>query len=272
MKSISKLLRQSGHKQFFKGTEQIQKRLFSLTNNKFENENLNNETKKDPKINLLQSKRVFTKSSVNRVKTRVTATELPKKNPKEEKKWPKCKAVLRQCPGSPHRLMQIADYVRGLSARQALKDLETLNRRQSIYVYKLIQSAMFNGENNIGLNAERLVIHEIFVTKGRTRKRYKIHARGKYGVQITRWSHLTVILAEVPELENERRLGSRGWTNERWDKFYQSQMDEQIEEEVEFEPEEENKQEMEQQQKEEEEEVVNESKIEQVKEEEEIKK
>jgi hypothetical protein len=113
----------------------------------------------DPKVELISPK-LFTKSSVGRTKTRITASDLPKKDPKEEKSWPKCKAILRHVPGSPHRLMQIADFVRGLSARQALKDLENLNRRQTSYVYKLIQSAMFNGENNHGLNAERLVLRK----------------------------------------------------------------------------------------------------------------
>jgi hypothetical protein len=35
---------------------------------------------------------------------------------------------------------------------------------------------------------------------------------------------MTVILAEVPDRENERRLGTRGWTNKTWEKYYQTQM------------------------------------------------
>jgi hypothetical protein len=39
-------------------------------------------------------------------------------------------------------------------------------------------------------------------------------------------SHITIILMEVPEQENERRLGARGWKNETWEKYYQKELDE----------------------------------------------
>jgi len=149
--------------------------------------------------------------------------DLPKRDFKLEKTYPTTSAHLKYCPGSPHRLMQLADYIRGKNARQALMDLKVTNRRQARYVYQLVRSGMMNGENNHSLNADRLLIKEIYVTKGPHRKRLKIHARGKRGVQTLKFSHIKVILMEVPERENERKLGNHGWTNKKWEKYYSEQ-------------------------------------------------
>lgn len=169
----------------------------------------------------LRSPPIVSKSSLLRNKTRLTAVDLPKRDVKLENTWPTTSAYLRYCPGSKHRLMQIATYIRGASARQALMDLRTLNRRQAPYVQKLLVSAMKNGENNHSLNADRLVIKQIYVTKGPHRQRLRFHAKGRRGVQTKQYSHIRVILMEVPERENERKLGNRGWTNAKWEKYFE---------------------------------------------------
>jgi ribosomal protein L22 len=175
----------------------------------------------------LISPRIQTKSALERTKTRLTAVDLPKRNIKQEATWPTSTAILRSVPGSQYRLQQVADYVRGLNARQALMDLKKLNRRHAYYVYHLVRSAMFNGENHKNLNADRLVLKTIFVTKGKHHKRLKIHARGKTGIRTIKSSHIRVVLMEVPERENERKLGARGWNNDTWEKYYEKQSENQ---------------------------------------------
>lgn len=171
----------------------------------------------------MKSPPIVTKSSLLRKKTRLTAVDLPKRDSKLESTYPTTSALLRYCPGSPHRLMQIADFVRGSSARQALMDLKKTNRRQVPYVERLITSAMKNGENNHSLNADRMVIKEIYVTKGPHQKRLRFHAKMKRGIQTKKYSHIKVILMEVPERENERKLGNKGWTNKTWEKYFEKQ-------------------------------------------------
>jgi large subunit ribosomal protein L22 len=157
--------------------------------------------------------------------SRITAKDLPKRNPKEEAKWPTCRAVLKDEKQSYKKMCQIVDVIRRLSARQALQELKKIHRRPVENIRKTLQSAMFNAENNHNMNGDRLVIKEIFVTKGTYLKRLKIHAKGRRGIMERKKSHVTIILMEVPEQENERRLGDRGWKNSTWEKYYQRQLE-----------------------------------------------
>ena len=78
----------------------------------------------------------------------------------------------------------------------ALAVLEYNPRYASGLVKKLIESAMANAENNLGLNRDNLYIAECYANKGPTMKRIKPRAQGRaYRIE-KRTSHITVVLDE----------------------------------------------------------------------------
>lgn len=168
------------------------------------------------------------KSSHLRHATRITASKQPKITRKMMDSWPGVTAQRKNVPGSRHRLMQVLDFVRGCSARQALLDLRFLNRRHAKVVASAIKEAMFRAENKAGLNADRLIIKYIFASKARNgpprfrwRGRAYKHRRANYR------SRFWVSLVEAPYMENEVRLGRKGWKNATWERYYMKQAEKQ---------------------------------------------
>ena len=90
----------------------------------------------------------------------------------------------------------VLDAIRGKDVDTALAILEYNPRYASGLVKKLIESAMANAENNLGLNRDNLYIAECYANKGPTMKRIKPRAQGRaYRIE-KRTSHITVVLDE----------------------------------------------------------------------------
>ena len=90
----------------------------------------------------------------------------------------------------------VLDAVRGKDVHTALAILEYNPRYASGLVKKLIESAIANAENNLGMNRDNLYIAECYANKGPTMKRIKPRAQGRaYRIE-KRTSHITVVLDE----------------------------------------------------------------------------
>jgi large subunit ribosomal protein L22 len=90
----------------------------------------------------------------------------------------------------------VLDAIRGKDVNEALAILQYNNRKGSKVIYKLLQSAVANAENNNGLKAENLYVAECFANKGPTMKRIHPRAQGRaYRIE-KRTSHITVVLDE----------------------------------------------------------------------------
>ena len=90
----------------------------------------------------------------------------------------------------------VLDAIRGKDVNEALAILKYNNRKGSTVIYKLLQSAIANAENNNGLKADNLYIAECFANKGPTMKRIHPRAQGRaYRIE-KRTSHITVVLDE----------------------------------------------------------------------------
>ena len=90
----------------------------------------------------------------------------------------------------------VLDAVRGKDVQTALAILEYNPRYASGLIKKLIESAMANAENNLGLNRDNLYVAECYANKGPTMKRIKPRAQGRaYRIE-RRMSHITVVLDE----------------------------------------------------------------------------
>jgi large subunit ribosomal protein L22 len=112
-------------------------------------------------------------------------------------------AIARQVRISALKVRRVVDLVRGMPAKDALDVLRFAPQGASEPVYKLVASAIANGENNDGLNGDDLYISQIFVDEGMSMKRVKARAKGRGDRMTKRSSHITVVLepkgAEAPK-------------------------------------------------------------------------
>ena len=118
------------------------------------------------------------------------------KRERNEKKDTRPSAKISYARVSVTKACFVLDAIRGKDVNEALAILKYNNRKGSTVIYKLLQSAIANAENNNGLKADNLYIAECFANKGPTRKRIHPRAQGRaYRIE-KRTSHITVVLDE----------------------------------------------------------------------------
>lgn len=115
---------------------------------------------------------------------------------------------------APRKTKLVADLIRGLDVDAALNQLDSLTKRTSPHMKKLLLSAMANGENNLGLDKSNLYVYDILVGGGPTLKRWMPKAFGRAGEIRKRTSKIEIVLEERVEgkgrktkeqLEEERK-------------------------------------------------------------------
>lgn len=104
---------------------------------------------------------------------------------------------------SPRKLRLVCDQVRGMNALQALAILRFMPQKGAKFVYKTVESALANAENNLELDRDAFVIKTIYADGGPMLKRFKAGARGRYKPRLKRTSHLTIILSDGAAKENK---------------------------------------------------------------------
>ncbi len=106
------------------------------------------------------------------------------------------RAQIRYVWQSPRKVRLVVDRVRGMDALEALSLLKLMPQRAAKPVYKLINSAVANAENNFGMVGEDLYIAQIAADEGPIRRWRRFGARGRFKPIRKRSSHVTVILRE----------------------------------------------------------------------------
>jgi large subunit ribosomal protein L22 len=100
---------------------------------------------------------------------------------------------------SPRKLGLIATLIKGMSAAEALVQLQFSRKRISGEVRVLLQSAIANAENNHNLDIDRLYISEVRVGKSIAMKRFHARARGRGAKVIKSFSNMEIIVRESEE-------------------------------------------------------------------------
>ena len=90
----------------------------------------------------------------------------------------------------------VMDAIRGKDVETALAILQYNPRYASSVIYKLLNSAVANAENNKGMNRSNLYVAECTASNGPIMKRIQPRAQGRAYRINKRMSHLTVILDE----------------------------------------------------------------------------
>jgi large subunit ribosomal protein L22 len=109
------------------------------------------------------------------------------------------RAVLRDATFSAYKAREVLDLIRGLDVALARDVLHFCERDAAIDVGKVLDSAIANAGHNDQLDAEDLFVSACFADEGRTLKRGRPRARGRYTRIRKRTCHITVIVSRLPE-------------------------------------------------------------------------
>lgn len=110
------------------------------------------------------------------------------------------RANAKYLPISAQKVRLVVDRVRGLGVDEALTVLKFMPQKGAELVFKVVESAVANAEENFELNREDLYIKTIYADEGPMRKWRKFGARGRFKPWLRRSAHVTVILREREEL------------------------------------------------------------------------
>ena len=109
----------------------------------------------------------------------------------------RARAVARYIRISPRKVQVVIDLIRGKKVDDALAILMYTPKSAAPVVEKLLNSAIANAENNLGLNRDDLYVAEVFANQGPTLKRYWARSHGRADQILKRTSHITVVLDQV---------------------------------------------------------------------------
>jgi large subunit ribosomal protein L22 len=123
--------------------------------------------------------------------------------PKQERRLAdnEAMAVATLVRSSPQKLGLLAGLINGMKVDKALVALEFNRKRVSEVVFKALQSAVANAENNHALDVDRLYVAEASVGKRLVMKRFKPRARGRAGKVVKHFSQLRIVVRERAEQE-----------------------------------------------------------------------
>lgn len=106
------------------------------------------------------------------------------------------KASLRYARVGAQKARLVADMVRGQNVNQAVKTLTVLNKKSSLIIKKLIESAVANADYKKTMDIDKLFVKTIYVDQGPVLKRFRPRAQGRaYGIR-KKTSHINVTLEE----------------------------------------------------------------------------
>ena len=106
------------------------------------------------------------------------------------------KATTRHTRTSALKLRLPISEVKGKNAGQALTILKFMPVKAAGIIYKTLQSAIANAENNHDLDVDELVGAEAFVGNNLVMKRWPPRSRGRTGKILKPVSELTIVVRE----------------------------------------------------------------------------
>jgi large subunit ribosomal protein L22 len=105
-------------------------------------------------------------------------------------------AKLRYARISPQKCRLVADTVRGKPVGNALATLKFMPKKGAEIVRKALDSAVWNAQNNNGLDIDDLRVERIYVDAAPVLKRFAARAKGRGARIVKRNSHITVVVGD----------------------------------------------------------------------------
>ena len=109
------------------------------------------------------------------------------------------RAIAKTLRVSPIKARLVIDLIRGKSVKDASNILNNMNNKSARLAIKVLNSAVANATNNLGLKIEDLKVSECFINPGPVLKRSKIGSRSKVDRRDKRTSHITVKVSDGKE-------------------------------------------------------------------------
>ncbi len=106
---------------------------------------------------------------------------------------------------SARKARLVLDHIRGRTVPEARTILAFTPRAAATEIEKVLRSAVANAEANHGLDGDELVVQLAYADVGPTLKRWRPRARGRATRIRKRTCHVTLVLAEQPEVQAPRR-------------------------------------------------------------------
>ncbi len=106
------------------------------------------------------------------------------------------RAVTKYSGISPQKARLVLNEMRGRQAEEAMALLQFMPQQAAKVVAKTLKSAIANGVENFGLEAEELYISRTYADQAPNRRWRRFGARGRFKPWIRRSSHITVVLEE----------------------------------------------------------------------------
>src|SRR5687767_578607 len=106
------------------------------------------------------------------------------------------RAVHRRAPMAPRKARYVVDLIRGKPVNEALDTLRFCPKRAAPLLTKVVMSALASAQLDPEVDHNRLHVVDVRADSGPTLKRYTPRARGQMFPLLSRYSHLTVVLAE----------------------------------------------------------------------------
>jgi large subunit ribosomal protein L22 len=106
------------------------------------------------------------------------------------------KASVSRVPLPAQKVRLVVNMIRGKNVKQALDILRFEKQKSAKHLSKLVNSAIANAEQNMGIGSDELYIAEILVDEGPTRKWRRFGARGRFKPWLRRSSHIKLVLRE----------------------------------------------------------------------------
>jgi large subunit ribosomal protein L22 len=97
---------------------------------------------------------------------------------------------------SAQKARLVADQIRGQKVEHALELMEFSNKKASVIIKKILDSAIANAEHNEGADIDELKVAAVSVDEGPTMKRMQARAKGRGNRILKRTSHITVVVAD----------------------------------------------------------------------------
>ena len=106
------------------------------------------------------------------------------------------RAVTKYSGISPQKARLVLNEMRGRQAEEAMALLQFMPQQAAKMVAKTLKSAIANGVENFGLEAEELYISRTYADQAPNRRWRRFGARGRFKPWIRRSSHITIVLEE----------------------------------------------------------------------------
>ena len=110
---------------------------------------------------------------------------------------------------SPKKARHVVREIQGLPVSDALDALKYTPKKSARLIFKTLESAIANAENNHELSADELIVKEAVVGEGPTLKRFKPRARGSAGAIRKRQSHIFITLTDEFEAPEEKQRSGK---------------------------------------------------------------